>query len=185
MSDLGHFYVDAPAIVGGGVDKAQALAAKLLARSPAKGHQLLAMIARKNKDMATAEAEFKAAVAAGKTPEAWVDLGLFHQQQSQYDKAVAALRSSVEANKAKNASLVDAASIFTDMHRQLDVAERLLRDYLASPAKSEDAPAFKVHEQLGDLLKLRGDSSGARREYGAAVALASNYGPARKAVQGM
>jgi tetratricopeptide (TPR) repeat protein len=185
MSDLGHFYVDAPAIVGGGVDKAQALAAKLLARSPAKGHQLLAMIARKNKDMATAEAEFKAAVAAGKTPEAWVDLGLFYQQQSQYDKAVAALRSSVEANKAKNASLVDAASIFTDMHRQLDVAERLLRDYLASPAKSEDAPAFKVHEQLGDLLKLRGDSSGARREYGAAVALASNYGPARKAVQGM
>ncbi len=50
-------------------------------------------------------------------------------------------------------ALVDAASILTDMHRQLDLAERLLRDYLASPAKSEDAPAFKVHEQLGDLLE--------------------------------
>jgi tetratricopeptide (TPR) repeat protein len=185
MSDLGHFYVDAPAIVGGGVDKAQALASKLMARSPAKGHQLLAMIARKNKDMATAESEFKAAVAAGKTPEAWVDLGLFYQQQSQYDKAVAALKSSVEANRTKNASLVDAASILTDMRRQLDVAERLLRDYLASPAKSEDAPAFKVHQQLGNLLQLRGDPSGARREFVAAVALASNYGPARKAVQGM
>jgi tetratricopeptide (TPR) repeat protein len=185
MSDLGQYYVDAPAIVGGGLDKAQALAAKLMPRSPAKGHRLLAMIARKNKDMVTAESEFKAAVSAGKTSEAWVDLGLFYQQLSQYDKAAAALQSSVEANRAKNAALVDAASIFTDMRRQLDLAERLLRDYLASPAKSEDAPAFKVHEQLGNLLKLRGDSSGARREYVAAAALASNYGPARKAVQGM
>jgi len=186
MDDLGHYYVDAPAIVGGGVDKAQALAQKLMVRSPAKGHKLLAMIARKNKDMTTAESEFKAAVAAsGKTPDTWVDLGLFYQQQSQYDKAVAALQSSIEVNRTKNASLVDAASILTDMHRQLDLAERLLRDYLASPAKSEDAPAFKVHEQLGDLLKMRGDSSAARREYVAAAALASNYGPARKAVQGM
>jgi tetratricopeptide (TPR) repeat protein len=134
--------------------------------------------------MTTAESEFKAAVAAAKTPEAWVDLGLFYQQQSQYDKSVAALQSSVQANRTKNAALVDAASILTDMHRQLDVAERLLRDYLASPAKSDDAPAFKVHEQLGNLLKLRGDVTGAQREYQVATSLASNYGPARKAVQG-
>ena len=116
--------------------------------------------------------------------EAWVDLGLFYQQQSQYDKAVSALQSSVEANRTKNAALVDAASIYTDMRRQLDVAEQLLRDYLASPAKSDDAPTFKVHQQLGDLLKLRGDMAGAHREYEVATSLASNYGPARKAVQG-
>jgi tetratricopeptide (TPR) repeat protein len=184
MSDLGQFYVSAPSIVGGGVDRAQALAAQLMQHSPAKGHRLRALIAQKKNDMATAEAEFKAAVAVAKTPEAWVDLGQFYQQQSQYDKAVAALLSSVDANHSKNASLVDVASILTDMRRELDVAERLLREYLTSPAKSEDAPAFKVHQQLGDLLKLRGDMAGARREYVAAVALASNYGPARKAVQG-
>jgi tetratricopeptide (TPR) repeat protein len=185
MSDLGHFYVEAPSIVGGGTDKAQALASQLMARSPAKGHALLGMIAKKKNDMVTAESEFKIAVAAGKTPEAWVDLALFYQQSAEYDKAVAALQSSVEANRTKNAALVDAASIYTDMNRQLDVAERLLRDYLASPAKTDDAPAFKVHQQLGKLLALRGDSPGAHREYMAAAALASNYAPARKAVQGM
>jgi tetratricopeptide (TPR) repeat protein len=184
MSDLGQFYVAAPGIVGGGVDKAQSLAAQMMPRSPAKAHRLLGFIAQKKNDMTTAESEFKAAVAAAKTPEAWVDLGLFYQQQSQYDKSVAALQSSVQANRTKNAALVDAASILTDMHRQLDVAERLLRDYLASPAKSDDAPAFKVHEQLGNLLKLRGDVTGAQREYQVATSLASNYGPARKAVQG-
>jgi tetratricopeptide (TPR) repeat protein len=185
MSDLGHFYVDAPSIVGGGLDKAQALASQLMARSPARGHELLAMIAKKKNNLGVAESEFKSAVAAGKTPEAWVDLGLFYQQTSRYDKAVAALESSAEVNQGRNAALVDAASIYADMNRQLDVAERLLREYLASSAKTDDAPAFKVHQQLGKLLEQRGDTSGARREYVAAAAMASNYAPARKAVQGM
>jgi tetratricopeptide (TPR) repeat protein len=185
MSDLGQFYVSAPSIVGGGVDKAQALAAKLLPRSAAKGHRLLALIAQKKGDMATAEAEFKKAIEAGRTPEAWMDLAQFYQQQSQYDKAVSAVLSSVAANKAKNGALVDAASLLADIKQQLDLAERLLRDYLASSAKTDDAPAFKVHQKLGDLLKLRGDMAGARREYVAAIAMASNYSPAKKAAQGV
>lgn len=184
MSDLGQFYVNAPGIVGGGVDKAQALVSKLMPRSTQKAHRLLAMIAKKKNNMTTAEAEYKSAIAAGKNPEAWVDLGQFYQEQSQPDKAVTALESSVQANHTRNAALVDAASILTDIHRQPELVEKLLRDYLASPAKTDDAPAFKVHLQLGDILKQRGDITGARREYAAALALASNFAPARKATQG-
>jgi Flp pilus assembly protein TadD len=64
------------------------------------------------------------------------------------------------------------------------MAEKALREYLASPSKTDDAPAFKVHLQLGDILKKRGDTAGAQREYAAALALASNFAPAHKAVQG-
>ncbi|HEY2040916.1 MAG TPA: tetratricopeptide repeat protein [Edaphobacter sp.] len=184
MSDLGQFYVAAPGIVGGGVDKAESLVPRMMPRSAQKAHRLLAMIAKKKNDPATAESQFKDAIAAGKTAEAWVDLGLFYQQQSEPEKATAALETSVQINRTKNAALVDAASILTDLHRRPDLAEKALRDYLASPAKTDDAPAFKVHLQLGDLLKKRGDTEGARREYAAALALASNFGPARKAVQG-
>ena len=53
----------------------------------------------------------------------------------------------------KDAVLVDAASILTTAHRSPELAERLLRDYLSSPSKSDGAPAFKVHVQLGDLLR--------------------------------
>jgi len=184
MSDLGQFYVAAPAIVGGGLDKAAALVPKLMAISPAKGHRLQAMIAQKKGDMATAETEFKNAVAAGKTPDTWVDLGLFYQQLGEADKAVAALEASVQANRARNSSLVDAASILTELHRRPDLAEKALREYLASPAKTDDAPAFKVHLQLGDILKKRGDAVDAQSEYAAAFALASNFPPARKAAEG-
>lgn len=184
MSDLGQFYITAPGIVGGGIDKAQSLVPRIMPRSAQKAHRLLAMIAKKRNDPATAETEFRNAIAAGKSPDAWVDLGQFYQQQSQPEKAVSALESSVQANSRKNSALVDAASILTDLHRRPDLAEKALRDYLASPDKTDEAPAFKVHLQLGDLLKKQGDLAGAQREYAAALALASNFGPARKAVQG-
>jgi tetratricopeptide (TPR) repeat protein len=185
MSDLGQFYVGAPSIVGGGLDKAQDLAARMQPHSPSNSHRLRALIAEKKKDMATAETEFKAAVAAGKKPEAYVDLGFFYQRHNQPDKAVAALQAAIDADRRKDAALVDVASVLTAAHRSPQLAESLLRDYLASPMKSDAAPAFKVHVQLGDLLSQRGDTAGARREYAAAVALASNYAPARKALQGL
>ncbi|HEU4636252.1 MAG TPA: tetratricopeptide repeat protein [Edaphobacter sp.] len=184
MSDLGQFYVAAPAIVGGGLDKAEALAPRLTALSPAKGHRLLGQIAQKKGNAAGAEKEFKEAVAAGKASNEWVDLAQFYQQQGQADKAVAALEASVQANHSRNNSLVDAASILTDLQRRPDLAEKALRDYLASPEKTDDAPAFKVHLQLGDILKKRGDTAGAQREYAAAFQLAPHFAPARKAAEG-
>lgn len=184
MSVLGQFYVEAPAIVGGGVDKAQALAPRLMAISPVKGHRLLAQIANKKSDAKTAEVEYKSAVAAGGGADAYMDLAQFYQEHGEADKAFSAIRASIEVNRTKDASLVDAASLLTTMKRAPDLAERALRDYLASGAKSDEAPAFKVHLQLGDLLAKRGDMTGARREYNAAVALASGYAPARKALQG-
>ena len=78
---------------------------------------------------------------------------------------MAALDASIQVNHSRNSSLVDVASILTDLHRQPDLAEKALREYLASPAKTDDAPSFKVHLQLGDILKKRGDTAGAQHEY--------------------
>jgi tetratricopeptide (TPR) repeat protein len=184
LNDLGEFYVAAPAIIGGGLDKAQALASRMQPHFPAKAHRLLALIAENKKQDAIAETEFCNAVAAGKTPEAYIDLGHFYQRHNQPDKMVNALQSGIATDRRKGPSLVDAASILTDAHRSPELAETLLRDYLSSSAKTDDAPAFKVHVQLGDLLAHQGDPEAAHREYAAALALASNYAPARKAMQG-
>ncbi|MGH9596784.1 MAG: tetratricopeptide repeat protein [Edaphobacter sp.] len=184
MSDLGEFYVAAPALIGGGLDKAQALAARMQPHFPSQSHRLLALIAEKKKDIAAAEAEFTRAVEAGRTPDAYIDLGHFYQRHSQPDKMVEALKSAIAADYRKGPALVDAASILTDAHRSPELAETLLRTYLASSAKTDDAPAFKVHLQLGNLLAQQGDPAAAHREYAAALALASNYAPALKAVQG-
>jgi tetratricopeptide (TPR) repeat protein len=184
MSDLGEFYVAAPSIIGGGLDKARALAAQMQPHFPSQAHRLLALIAEKKKEDALAEAEFSNAVAAGRTPDAYIDLGQFYQRHNQPDKMLNALQSGVAVDRRKGPALVDAASILTDAHRAPELAETLLRTYLSSSAKTDDAPAFKVHVQLGDLLAHQGDPAAAHREYAAALALASNYVPARKAMQG-
>ena len=64
-SDLGQYYIDAPSIVGGGSDKAQALIARIEPHFPVYSHRLRGLLAEKQKDFPTAEAEFKKAVAAG------------------------------------------------------------------------------------------------------------------------
>jgi tetratricopeptide (TPR) repeat protein len=181
--DLGEFYVLAPSAVGGGLEKAQALDVHLQQLSAANGHKLLAMIADKKGDTATAEAEFKRAIDAGKTPDTYIDLGHFYQQHQRYDEAEAALQAGIRQDQAHDDALVDAASILTDAHRNPQLARQLLREYLASPAKSESAPAFRVHVQLGKLLASDGDKAGARREYLAALALASKYSEAQRALQ--
>jgi len=184
MSDLGEFYVAAPSLIGGGLDKAQALAARMQLHFPSQAHRLLALIAEKNKENDAAESEFCNAVAAGKTPEAYIDLGHFYERHNQPDKMLQALQSGVGVDRRRGPALVDAASILTAAHRSPELAETLLRTYLASSAKTDEAPAFKVHVQLGDLLAHRGDLAAAHREYTATLALASNYAPARKAIQG-
>jgi tetratricopeptide (TPR) repeat protein len=184
MSDLGEYYVAAPSLIGGGLDKAEALAAQMKPHFPSRAHRLLALIAEKKKENTIAEAEFSNAVSSGRTPEAYIDLGHFYQRHNQPDKMVNALQAGINIDHRKGPSLVDAASILTDAHLSPELAETLLRTYLSSSSKTDDAPAFKVHIQLGELLAQRGDSTAAHREYAAALALASNYAPARKAMQG-
>lgn len=182
--DLGQFLVDAPGVAGGDLDRARQLASTMAPRWPSKAHRLLAIIASKNHDNVTAENEFKAAIEAGHTPEAYTDLALFYQTHSQPDKALATVRDAIRADRAHGPALVDAASILIDAHRAPDLAAQCLRDYLASSAQSDDAPVFRVHLKLGKLLAAQGDQAGAQREYAQALALAPNFAPARDAMKG-
>jgi tetratricopeptide (TPR) repeat protein len=175
LNDLGEYDVDAPFVVGGGMDKAQLLATRIMPHFPAAAHKLLARMADAGNDLPTAEAEFKRAVAAGGAPEAWIDLAQFYQTRNRPDDALVAIRSALAADHTHGPVLVDAASILTKAHRAPDIAERCLRDYLASRAKSDAAPAFKAHLQLSRLLAARGAATEAAREKDAAAAMAPDY----------
>ncbi|WP_263377039.1 tetratricopeptide repeat protein [Granulicella aggregans] len=183
LSDLGEYYVGAPSIVGGGLDKADRLVLRMQPVSATKAHRLLAMIAEKRDDYETSEAEFKRAFEAQRTPQTLIDVAGFYQRRKQCDEAVSTVRTLVRMDRAKDSAIVDAASVLTACNREPQLARELLSSYLTSPARSDNAPAARVHVQLGDLIAKSGDSEGARREYEAALALASEYAPARKALQ--
>ncbi len=183
MNDLGEFYIDAPSIIGGGVGKAVALANRVQEQLPQPAHRILAMSAEKRKDYGTAEREFQAAVAVANAPDAWDDLGAFYRRRGQYDKAVDALKQALAVDRARDASVVDAASLLDEMHREPELAEKTLRDYLQGGAKSDAAPAIKVHVMLGKLLAGEGDKAGAKIEFETALQMASGYAQAKQALQ--
>ncbi len=182
-NDLSEFYINAPGIVGGGQDKAVALADRVAAQLPQQAHRMRALLAEKRKDYATAEREFRAAVEVANRPDAWVDLGAYYLRRGQYDQALHALNQCLALDRAKDASIVDAASLLIEMHREPEVAQQALRDYLASDAKSDAAPVIRVRVMLGKMLAAAGDKAGAKIEFNKALEMASGYAPAKQALR--
>jgi tetratricopeptide (TPR) repeat protein len=182
LSDLGEFYTAAPGIVGGGKKKAQNVAQTLERYAPAQAHQLKGRLAEKDKNYALAEGEFKQAVeASNQSADAWMALAAYYSRRHQQAPMLAALHAGIDADakaaKPHGPALVEGAGLLTRDHLDLPLAIQLLRQYLASPNKSADSPAFQVSANLSRLLQQQGDQEGARRELQAALALAHAYRP--------
>jgi tetratricopeptide (TPR) repeat protein len=180
-NDLGEFYVSAPFVVGGGVDKATDLANSIGPTLPEVAHRIRGLIAEKHNDYGTAEREFLAATNVSQSSGAFVDLGTFYLRQNRPDKGLLAARRAIAVDREMDANVVDAATTMDDAH-QTGQAVPVLRAYLLRGKQSDAAPAFRVHTLLGQMLARSGDTAGARSEFQQALALASTYAPARKAL---
>jgi tetratricopeptide (TPR) repeat protein len=185
-SDLAEFYLEAPGIVGGGRDKAEQQANSLLALDPARAHWVNARIAEKKKDPVKAESEYRAAIEASHgSASAWLNLGLFYRHRERSDEMVEALGHVRAARLDRSDALVDAAEILIHAQRNIPEAVALLRTYLNSNSKVEQAPVFKVHYLLGAAAEKLGDKQNAEEEYHAALDLAKEFQPARQALERM
>jgi tetratricopeptide (TPR) repeat protein len=181
-TDLAEFYLEAPGIVGGGQDKARAQAEALAKLDPAKAHWVTGRMAEKNKDTMTAEREYRAAIDESHGgASAWLNLALFYRNTKRYDDMQDALKRAAAAPIDRADVLVDAASTLLRTNRDLPFAVQLVQRYLASPTV-EQAPPFKAHYLLGNILEKQGDKQGAAKEYQMALALAKDYGRAREAL---
>jgi len=183
-ADLAEFYMEAPGIVGGGRDKAEQQAASLLSLDPPMAHWVKARLAEKRGDLPTAEAEYKLAISTSDNAATqWLNLGIFYKHRQRWDDMEQALSHVRTARMDRTDSLVDAADILLRTGRNFSEAAQLLRTYLSSDAKVEQAPAFKAHFLLGNTVEKMGDKQGAAAEYRSALALAHDFRPAQEALQ--
>jgi tetratricopeptide (TPR) repeat protein len=183
-SDLAEFYLEAPGIVGGGRDKAEAQAQTLATLDPAKAHWVNGRIAEKRKDLAAAEKEYRAAIEASHgSANAWLNLAAFYRRAGRLDDMENAISHAASAQMNQPEVLVDAAETLIRAGRNFPQAIQLLQRYLASDSKVEEAPAFKAHYLLGTLLEKQGDTKAAAREYTAALSLAKGFSRAQDALR--
>jgi hypothetical protein len=59
----------------------------------------------------------------------------------------------------------------------------MLTEYVASPDKTEEAPAFDAWTRLAKLKKKLGDEAGAEHDRSEALGLAREYKPAQDALK--
>ena len=181
--DVDEYYLEAPGMMGGGVDKAREQAKIIGKFSPAQEHWVYARVAEKNKDYALAEREYRQMIEVGKgTAETWLNLGFFYRNRKRYDEMEQAFVKMNQAPMPAREVLVEAANSLLHTGRSFSFAIELLRRYFAE-GPVEEAPAFKAHYLLGQLLEKQGDTAGASAEYRAALVLARNYEPARQALK--
>ncbi len=182
LADLGQFYYEAPGVVGGGMEKAERVAAQLDKFDPVRAHNLRGGIAEQRKDYNTAEREFKAAIAKSPHPALeWISLAGFYRRRERWtemESAVHAGQSAGERDKRASVALYNAANVLRTSGRDSEWAARMLDEYLASSGKSEEAPAFVAHTWLARLKEQLGDAAAASRERAAALAIAHEYKPA-------
>lgn len=182
-TDLAEFYLEAPGIVGGGQDKARAQANVLLALNPGMAHWVKARIAQKNKDIATAEQEYRAAIdTSNGGARAWLNLAGFYRHSNRLDEMEQALRTMETRPLDHPAALMDGASMLFRTGRSYPMAIRFVRRYLDSNAV-EEWPAFKAHYLLGELLEKQGDLQSAAGEYRTALAMAHTFTVAQDGLQ--
>jgi Tfp pilus assembly protein PilF len=152
MNDLFEYYLDAPAILGGGLEKAAALAKRVLALDPAEYHYDLARLAEKRRELSAAEWHYRRALeldigAAGRI----IDLAQFLEargRQSESDRFF---------NEARLAEPLAAnvwfreAKTYIHSRRNLELARSLLTRYLASTLAPDDPPRSEAEKLLRQL----------------------------------
>ena len=182
-SDLGEFYLEAPGIVGGGRDKAEAQIRALAMLEPARADYLKGRIAEKKKDPATAEKAYRAAIEASQgSALTWFNLALFFRHQERWNDMEDAIHHAVSAQVDRPEIIMESGEVLLRSGRNYPAAIQYLRRYLALSSKAEEAPAFKAHYLLGTALEKQGDKQGAAQEYRAALSLARNFSRAQEAL---
>jgi tetratricopeptide (TPR) repeat protein len=182
-TDLAEFYLEAPGIVGGGRDKAEAQAQKLATMDPVKAGWVKGRLAEKNKDLVSAENEYRTAIEASHGAAlAWLNLAFFYRHTARVDAMEDAIRHASSAPMNQPEVLMECAEMLLRSKHDLPEATQLLRRYLSSTPTVEAAPAFKAHYLLGTALEQQGDKLAAAQEYRASLSLAKTFALAHTAL---
>ena len=183
LAALGEFYYSAPAIIGGGIDKSETVAAQLDKIDPVRARELRSNIAEHRKDYGTAEQELKQAIAGSPHPAfQWMALASFYQRRERFVDMESAIHSgehAVKRDKHAGVALYNGASILRATKRDPERAAKMLEEYLGGSAKTEEGPAFAAHTWLSQLKQQLGDTAAAIWERATALALAHEYKPAQ------
>jgi tetratricopeptide (TPR) repeat protein len=175
----------APAMAGGGEEKAQPEIAQMAALDAAEGHYAAGNCRRQKKDFVATDAEFGKALQGGlKSAERVFDIGDYavRREEPALLLGVANLGTTIAPGDPRAHFYRAVAAILQKTHDA--GTEKLLRDYLSSaPVRSGYARPTAVHYWLGEFFEESGNAAAARGEFETALKEDPKNKPAQEALK--
>jgi tetratricopeptide (TPR) repeat protein len=177
------FFLDAPGIVGGGVDKARAEAARLATLDAYRGAMAEARIAAHEKEWPKAERLYRSLMAEYPDRTGAVDaLVTILQNAKRFDEAFKIVDDRLTRLPDESASLYNLGRLSAVSGQHLARGEAAMRRFLtlttADPIRQSNA-----HYRLGMIKEKMGDAHAAAAEYQAAIDLYPRHEPAAAALK--
>jgi tetratricopeptide (TPR) repeat protein len=153
LSDLFDYYLEAPGFLGGGHDKAAAVADKLAAIDPPEAYFERAKLAQKKKEYQSAELHMRQAIAAAPHQMGHlIALARLLANQGKQRESDAVFLEAQKINPNAPGVWFARADVLIKQKRNLEEAKRLLEKYMSASITVDDPPK----EEARRLLKQAG-----------------------------
>jgi tetratricopeptide (TPR) repeat protein len=149
LGDLFEYYLEAPGIVGGGIDKAEDVAARIRRLNQVEGHYVLARIAEKRRDAPRAEREYRTAMqlAPGDIGRV-IDLASFLSRQGRYQESEKLFDLAGQTAPNSPKLMFARAASYVQTGRNLPEATALIQQYIESRHTPDDPSRSEVEGLL-------------------------------------
>lgn len=182
--DLEEYYLVAPGIMGGSLEKAEVQAAELARRDPMRGLLAAARVHEQKKEWEEAERIYRQALERfpGKTePFFW--MASHYQRRKESGRAMDVLEQLVRSDPSAIAGYYAIARIALASGERLDRAEECLTLYLEKEPGKDDPPLFWAHYRLGSVHEKKGNRAAAKAEYEASLRLEPSFKDVKEALK--
>ena len=148
-NDLFDYYLNAPGIVGGGTEKAEALAKSIANERPAEYEFEEAQLAEKRNDYSAAETHLRRAMELAPSEAGRiVDLARFVAKRGRVEESDRLFEQARKLAPAKPGIAFGEAKTYIENHRNLEQARKLLQGYLQSSLTPDDPPRQEAEKLL-------------------------------------
>ena len=170
----------APAMIGGGEDKAIAQANEIKKRDPLEGHRAFALIYTHQKKPDLVHKEYVDAVKEQpNSPKARYWLGVSYLVDKNYAAATTEFETAIKIDPAYMPGWFQVGHMAALTGTNLERGEESLRKYLAYTPAHNEPPVYRAHFWLGAIFEKQGKKADAKASY--ATSLKAN--PNQKDVQ--
>jgi predicted Zn-dependent protease len=181
--DLLEFYTQAPGLVGGGKDKAEAQAEEIAKRDPRMGYLARAQILEDKKEWDQALQELlQAASKYSDYAGPHVDLAELYLRRHDYKAAEASARRALALHASNRAAKLYRAVALIHLHQDLPDALSVLQELAAGPLSYEDPGFEEVYYWLGQAYLASGQKADARQAFETSLGFDPDYSRSKQAL---